>query len=143
MTRIYLDTSALAKRVFLEGESLALRDALDAAKHQGWHLVTSALTRVEVARVARTRIDAELPQAIGRAFVDSMEGVATAHLTRAVLDSARIIGPPVLSTLDAIHLATAVALTVDEVWTYDSRMAQTAEALGLTVCMPGRDSMDA
>ncbi|MGB3375221.1 MAG: type II toxin-antitoxin system VapC family toxin [Microbacterium sp.] len=143
MTRIYLDSSALVKRIFDEAESLALRDALTGAQDRGSHLVTSALARVEAGRVARTRIDAELPRVIGMAATEVMDGVAVASLTRAIMESARIIGPPVLLTLDAIHLATAVALTVDEIWTYDTRMAIAAEELGIPVRMPGRDSMEA
>ncbi|MGF2949766.1 type II toxin-antitoxin system VapC family toxin [Microbacterium alcoholitolerans] len=142
MTRVYLDSSALIKRIFDERESLALRDALTDAEQQGVHLVTSALARVEVGRVARTRIDADLPRVVGMAATEAMDGISTAHLTRTVMDSARIIGPPVLRTLDAIHLATAVALSVDEIWTYDIRMAQVAEELGIPAVMPGRDSID-
>jgi len=143
VTRIYLDSSALVKRVFDEAESVALRDALTRERDAGSHLVASALARVEVARAARTRMDAELPQVVGMAGTDAMDGVSLAHLTNAVLESARIIGPPVLRTLDAIHLATAVALNAHEIWTYDHRMADVAEELGIPVRMPGRDSIGA
>lgn len=141
MTRIYLDSSALMKRVFDEAESGALRDGLMRAHEAETHLVTSSLARVEVARATRTRIDAGLPANATLAATDAMDGIATAHLTRAIMESARTIGPPVLRTLDAIHLATAVALAADEIWTYDARMAQTAEELGIPVRTPGRDSI--
>ncbi|MFT4219318.1 MAG: hypothetical protein QM611_02200 [Microbacterium sp.] len=36
-----------------------------------------------------------------------------------------------------MHLATAVALGADEVWTYDQRMATTAEELGIPSRAPG------
>jgi predicted nucleic acid-binding protein len=141
MTRAYLDSSALVKRIFDEPESTALRAALDQAHDDGVHLVSSALARVEVGRVARTRLDFDVARVVAMASIEAMDGISTAHLTKAVLDSARIIGPPVLRTLDAIHLATAVALSADEVWTYDDRMAQVAEELGIPSRMPGRDAV--
>ena len=56
---------------------------------------------------------------------------------RMEVEQARIVGPPLLRSLDAIHLATAVALAADEVWTYDQRRARTAEELGILSRMPG------
>lgn len=51
-----------------------------------------------------------------------------------------MIGHPPLRTLDAVHLATAVLLS-DELTAfiaYDHRLANAAEAAGLTVATPGK-----
>ena len=55
-----------------------------------------------------------------------------------ILDSAGILEPRVLRTLDAIHLATALALgdDLDAVVTYDERMAEAAKLVGLATAMP-------
>jgi predicted nucleic acid-binding protein len=55
-----------------------------------------------------------------------------------ILDAAGILEPRVVRTLDAIHLATALALGDDlaEILTYDRRMAQGARLLGLPVSSP-------
>ena len=53
-------------------------------------------------------------------------------------DRPAAIGPPLLRTLDAIHLATALALVpdLDAFVTYDDRLAEAARALGLPVVRP-------
>ncbi len=135
--RIYVDSSALVKRMFDEPDSDALREAFAAAPEAGDAFATSALARVEVARVARARLDVDAPRDIAIASAEAFRGVAVAAMSKPVLESARIIGPPLLRSLDAIHLATAVALGVDEVWTYDQRIATTAEELGILSRMPG------
>lgn len=65
-----------------------------------------------------------------------MEGIGIAPMTGPILESARIIGPPVLRSLDAIHLATAVAVGADELWTYDERLASASEEIGIVARMP-------
>lgn len=128
---VYLDTSAVLKRIFIEKESDALQDALSAVLAADGRFVTSALARIEVSRALRRRSDAEPPVRLARAFVEALAGVATAAITDEIVESARIIGSPFLRSLDAVHLATAVALGVDELWTYDQRMAEAAEELGI------------
>ncbi|MEA2549919.1 MAG: uncharacterized protein QOE42_2517, partial [Chloroflexota bacterium] len=55
-----------------------------------------------------------------------------------IADPAGIVGPPTLRTLDAIHLATALALQpdLDGFATYDDRLAAAARGLGLPVVSP-------
>lgn len=55
-----------------------------------------------------------------------------------VLDGAAAVGPPSLRTLDAIHIATALMLEdeLDTLVTYDRRMQEAAEALGMVVVAP-------
>lgn len=55
-------------------------------------------------------------------------------------DEAARLGSPQVRALDAIHLATALAIGDDdlEFITYDDRLADAARAEGLTVVQPGR-----
>lgn len=138
--RIYLDSSALVKRVALEPEHDALEQALAAAVADGHLLVSSALARVEVSRALRSLLDAEHPARLARAARDAFDGVAIAPLTGPMLESARTIGPPVLRTLDAIHLAAASAVEAGELWTYDDRLAAASEATGIVRLAPGSDA---
>ena len=58
----------------------------------------------------------------------------------AVLKTAGSLPPATLSSLDAIHLATASLLhtSLGVVVTYDARMADAALTLGMDVRSPGR-----
>ena len=55
-----------------------------------------------------------------------------------ILDAAGVLEPRILRTLDAIHVATALAIGDDlaEIITYDDRMADAARLLGLPVTSP-------
>lgn len=132
---LYLDTSAAAKIVMDEPESGALADELsrwpDAA--------TSALTRVELPRAIasrqhrdpRVRVDQHL---LFGFFAATLE----LALDAGVLDAAASLPPPTLRTLDAIHLASALALGDDlaAVISYDSRMVGAAESADLPTLQP-------
>lgn len=139
---LYLDTSAAMKRAFLEEGSAELRDQITEVIAAGDRFVTSDLTLVEVARGARRRIDEETPLALQRATDAALGDTATAPIDDRVVTSARLIGPAVLRSLDAIHLATAILVKAAELWTYDDRLAQAAREMGILARMPGRDCMD-
>ena len=59
-------------------------------------------------------------------------------LSDAVIENASRLPDPLLRSLDAIHLATALLIRedVDAVLTYDDRLAEAARAHGLTVAAP-------
>jgi len=61
-------------------------------------------------------------------------------LDRAVQDLASDIGHPLLRTLDALHLASAILLTEEltAFIAYDHRLASAAQAAGLHVATPGQ-----
>ena len=125
-----LDSSALVKLVDQEPESEALAQFLHLRPHQ----VSSALARVEVVRAARTRGPAAVAKA--RVLLDALRLFA---LDEELLDSAAEVGSPGLRSLDAIHLASALAMgrTLGALVTYDRRMAAAARQLGLPVIAPG------
>lgn len=135
----YVDSSALLKRVLAEAQSGALEDHLEAVAAAGGALVTSSLAVVEVTRALLRREDGGAGGAGGaaRLAADALAGVATAPLGAEVVALARRCGPAALGSLDALHLATALLLDVDEVVVYDARLRAAAAAAGLVVSSPG------
>lgn len=129
---IYLDSSALLKLVRREAETDALSEWVE--QRRALPVVTSELGRVEVLRAARKLGDPALAEA--RAVVGDLDLV---RLDRAVQDIACEVGDPMLRTLDALHLASALLLgdTLDTFVAYDRRLASGAEAAGLAVATPG------
>ncbi len=125
----YLDSSALVKLAVAEAESNALRRYLNGRRA----LVSSALARTEVGR-------ALLP--LGAAAVARGDAVLArvdlVSVSNRVLRAAASLGPNVLRSLDAIHLATAAQLGDDLaiLVIYDHRMASAALAMGWEVVAP-------
>ncbi|HLG73304.1 MAG TPA: type II toxin-antitoxin system VapC family toxin [Chloroflexota bacterium] len=125
----YLDSSAFVKLSIPEAESAALREYL-----RGWaKSASSALLRTESMRALRPH-----GQEAVRAARAHLEDVLLVDVDTAVLELAGIIGPEVLRSLDAIHLATAQLLGSDlgVIVTYDRRLAAAAGELGLPVASP-------
>ena len=127
----YLDSSALVKTIVEEPESRALMRWLDGKER----LVTCELVRVETVRAVRV----SHPGAVQRA----RQAIATLTLIRlddALYDAAADLEPASLRSLDALHLAAALSLgrELAGVATYDVRMTEAAQTLGLSVEAPGR-----
>lgn len=130
---IYLDSSAVLKLVRAEDETPALRDWLVARPDEP--LVTSELGRVEVLRAALR--SGERVASTARLALGDLDLVP---LDRPVQDLASTIGGPVLRTLDALHLASAVLLRdhLTAFVAYDHRLADAARTEGLVVETPGQ-----
>ncbi|WP_322760857.1 type II toxin-antitoxin system VapC family toxin [Frankia sp. Cr2] len=133
-TRIYLDTSAVAKLFIAEKETPDLRQWL-AHRPEPPHLVSSALLGVELIRL----LGLVNPTAVGAAESFLAADVDIVEVTPPVLGDATCVPPPGLRTLDAIHLATALDLgdALDVMLTYDKLLAEAARATGLVVESPG------
>ncbi|MGH7912944.1 MAG: type II toxin-antitoxin system VapC family toxin, partial [Candidatus Dormibacteraceae bacterium] len=100
----YLDTSAFVKLCWPEPESSALMSYL-----QSWPLrASSALLWTEVLRAAQRQ---PVPR-IGRVQT-VLRRVALIDLDRSLFRQAGMLLPPDLRSLDAIHLAAALALGPD------------------------------
>ena len=129
---IYLDSPAVLKLVRAEDETAALREWLGMRPDEP--VVSSELARVEVLRAARRLGEPALAEA--RAVVGDLDLLL---LDRAVQDVACDIGNPLLRTLDALHLASAVLLggELTALVTYDDRLADAARGAGLVVAAPG------
>jgi predicted nucleic acid-binding protein len=127
---VYLDSSAAAKLVVEETESLALRQWL--AAHGDW--ISSALLRAEIVRALKRAPRAETRYQ-ARELLASLTLIA---IDNSVLTTAGELDPPALRTLDAIHLATALRLAdeIDAVVTYDRRMIEAATLIGLSAASP-------
>ena len=128
MTTAYVDSSALTKLAIDEAESGAMRR---------WY--------VDHERVACSRIGViETRRAVSRGphdpeHLDTILGsVEIIELDPTIAEHAARVGPPSLRTLDAIHLASAVAVSseIDAFVTYDDRLAEAARAMGLPVVRP-------
>ena len=132
MTTLYVDSSALLKRVFIEAESSAVRSLLRESNAAGDLLTSSSLAWLEVWRALRRSGIANVSSVVPRALA----GIAEFPLSDSVLVRARQAGDGGLRTLDAIHLASAVAVGADSVLTYDDRLAESVAAAGLAVLAP-------
>jgi predicted nucleic acid-binding protein len=125
--RAYFDTSAIVKLSHVEACSQSLIDYLE----QDLEVSTSIVSEVEAGR------------ALGRAGVDRDEAINGFYLLALdddVRREAARIGSLLLRSLDAIHVATALAIGDRdlEFVTYDDRQAEAARSAGLKVVQPGR-----
>ncbi len=126
----YLDTSALAKLVVVEPESRALHTWVTTPDRV---LVSSDLARTELLRTVRRVAPNLAVQA--RAVLDAL---VLLRVTTAVFEEAARLEPAGLRSLDAVHLASALALgdDLDGVVTYDDRLAEACALHGVPVVAP-------
>jgi predicted nucleic acid-binding protein len=128
LTVAYVDASALTKLALDEPGSDAMRRwYLEATR-----VICSRIGIVETRRaVTRREHDpAHLETVLGSVEVIDFDAAIAGH--------AGTIGPAALRTLDAIHLASAMAVMgeLDAFVTYDDRQADAARAVGLPVVRP-------
>lgn len=133
---VYVDSSALVKRVIAEAESDAVEDALATHVGVGDAVVSSSLAWIEVERAVRTALTDDERTDIGATVRAAMAGVGERPITQDVVSLARRIEPRVLRSLDAIHVATAVLLDVDVLIAYDDRLADAARSNSVRVIAP-------
>jgi predicted nucleic acid-binding protein len=127
----YLDASAAVKLLLNEPESTALRRWL--AKRP--RPASASFLRVELVRSIRR---AGLPGLLARsqALLRTLDLV---QVDEALFERAASLDPVELRSLDAIHVAAALELggRLEAVVSYDERMLNAAEALGLPTARPG------
>lgn len=129
---ILVDTSALAKLLVEEESSAALRASLAEQSGGGESFAVSTLAIVELRRLAiRLRIGPEHVEPVVRPF-------RVLRLTEGILQLAGRLPYQHLGTLDALHLATALAAEAPGILTYDDRQADAARHEDLEVIQPGR-----
>ncbi len=123
----YLDTSAAMKLLVEEPESAGLLNEL---QHTPRRLVASWLLHAELHCAAGRH-----PDVIHSGDVTTvLDAVSLVDLTRGDLLAAGTHTP--LRSNDAIHLAVALRLGVDEIVTYDVELAPAARTAGLAVVTP-------
>jgi predicted nucleic acid-binding protein len=127
---VYIDSSAVVKLIFDEGETRALEGFLVERPLR----FCSIVGRVEVLRIARS-VDDDLVVAQAQ---EILNGIHLVELDARTIRRAVDVGPRPLRALDAIHLATALSLEPDlaGMVVYDQRLADAARAAGLTVWAP-------
>jgi predicted nucleic acid-binding protein len=113
----YVETSAVAKLLFAEEESRALKAFLDRTVRDSGSAFSSILLETELRRAAlRHRAPQDLvTDVIGRFDLLPGDGVRS---------------------LDAIHVAIALRIEAEQFVTYDARQAEAAAGAGLLVLSP-------
>lgn len=131
MALLYLDSSALVKLVAREAETAALLALLEPRPE----VVSSALARVEVLRAVGRASRWEKQRARAGEVLSRVTLVA---VDDPILEAAASLRPEDLRSLDAIHLATALALRpeAEALVSCDARLNAAAKALGLAVLTP-------
>ena len=126
----YFDSSAIVKLVHLEPESQALIDYLCDDQIEA---STSVIAEIEVWRALKRL------RAAGSEASEAMRGFFLLNLDAETREDAGNLGASTLRSLDAIHLATAMAIDHEvEFITYDERLATAAREHRLRVVQPGR-----
>jgi predicted nucleic acid-binding protein len=130
VSAVYLDSSAFVKVVVRERGSAALRAFLAGSEARR---VSSALLRTEAMRAVR-----DLGPDAMATVREGIRRVDLIGIDDRILDVAGSLPPGVLRTLDAIHLASALAVgdDLDAIVTYDDRMVAAARLVGLPTVTP-------
>lgn len=125
----YLDASALVKLVLPERETDALREALAKWSRRA----TSRIAVVEVLRAVIRREQTVEPAARGL-----LARLSLIAITDRLLVSAVSVRPAELSSIDALHVASAVGLghSLAAFVSYDERQLEAAATLGLPTASP-------
>jgi uncharacterized protein len=131
---VYIDTSVILRILFREPNPIEVWGKWDRA-------LSSSLWRVEALRnVDRLRLSGDLSD---NDVADLVREIRTVHetlaiypLTERILQRASETFPTVVGTLDAIHLATALAIRqvepIDLLLTHDGQLAIAARSVGFT-----------
>lgn len=127
---VYVETSALTPLIKREKSSLAIREYLDDLSEDGHLLLSGRLTETELRRAAHRY---HLPQSQATAILEALE---IEEQTRAHFRIAGTLGSPNLRSLDALHVATAVASGCQAMVTLDRRVADASESVGIPVLDP-------
>ncbi|MGW0890338.1 PIN domain-containing protein [Saccharopolyspora sp. NPDC002578] len=134
--RVYVDSSALLKRAVREAESEPLAEEIDRFHREGVLLVSTSLAWTEVARALRNRGSMSY-QEVADDLRAAMSGIAEHPLDSEIMNLSRRVEPDLLRSLDAIHLAAAIALDADLMITYAARLADATVKNGILVSAPG------
>lgn len=127
---IYLDASAIVTAVVRRPHASALREFLESRPQE--ETCTNTIGFVEVIRTCD--LIGSFPNLMARLLTDHTEIPLNDQVRD---DAARVPGS--VRSLDAIHVATAARLGRDltALVTYDRRMAEVAQSVGLPVAAPG------
>jgi len=123
-----VDSSAAAKLVSAEAETSALQEFLSEVGDV--QILASVLLETELRRTAsRQRATQSEVSAV-------LSGIDLLAAPRGLFHEAGLLPVPGLRSLDAIHLATALRIEATVLVTYDRRLGDAAEALGIPTVAP-------
>lgn len=124
---VYVETSALTPLIKKEDTSLSIRDYLGDLVEDGHLLLTGRLSETELRRTCHRY---GVPQAQATSVLEALaiEEQAPSHFKLA-----GTIGSANLRSLDALHVATAVATGCSAMITLDTRVAEASESVGIPV----------
>lgn len=132
---IYLDTSAATKLLGCEPE----RGSMHATLHGAERVGSSVLLRIEMHRLTRNGPTEPTREQLG-AVENMLGGTALVSIDASVVETACRL-PGHIKSLDAIHLATALALNSGKdpvtMLTYDKELAEASIDNGLRCASPG------
>ena len=128
MTLAYIDTSACGKLLVEEAHSAALAAFVNSLAEDS--LIASQLLETELRRMATRHA---LPQA---AVTEILSRISLVLPERDFFHRAGLLPGRHLRSLDALHLITALDAEADTVLTYDQRMVDAAESIGMPSVSP-------
>lgn len=126
--KVYLDSSELVHRAQAIRVGSKWRPPLE--NLDVYSLATSAIARVEINRAL---LRSESPDAAQQLTTKALTDIDSLAPSFAILEAAAVLPVRFLKALDAIHLATALAVAADFVLTGDRQMQRACEELGLAV----------
>ncbi|HEU4343108.1 MAG TPA: type II toxin-antitoxin system VapC family toxin [Candidatus Binatia bacterium] len=132
---VYVDTSVILRILFREPNPVGVRGKWERAFGSNlWRV--EALRNVDCLRLSGDLSDEEVA-ALVRDIRVVHETLAIYPLTERILQRASESFPTVVGTLDAVHLATALATRevepIDLLLTHDSQLGTAARSVGFTV----------
>jgi uncharacterized protein len=126
--RIYIDASAAAKLVSAEAETTALQAFLSELGDA--EILSSVLLETELRRTASR-------QGAAQSEVSAvLSGVGLLAAPRGLFHEAGLLPVPGLRSLEAIHLATALRVESTVLVTYDRRLNDAADVVGIATVAP-------
>jgi predicted nucleic acid-binding protein len=134
---VYLDSSALIKRVVEEEHAVELVERLSELELGANQLLTSTLGWIEVTRAVKARAERLGLGSLDDLDAQALSGVAAQPVSYDVVSLARKIGPMTLRSLDAIHCATAALVDAEILISYDARLLEAAATIGFRTESPG------
>jgi predicted nucleic acid-binding protein len=133
--KVYVDTSVILRILFREPNPVEVWGNWERAFSSSlWRV--EALRNVDRLRLSGNLFDEEVADLVREIRVVH-ETLAIHPLTEKILQRASESFPTVVGTLDAIHLATAIAITevepIDLLLTHDGQLGTAARSVGFTV----------
>jgi len=126
--RIYVDSSAAVKLVSAEAETSALQGFLSDVGNA--EILSSVLLETELRRTASRQGAAQ------GEVSEVLSGIDLLAAPRGLFHEAGLLAVPHLRSLDAIHLATALRIEASVLVTYDRRLGDAAEVVGIPAVAP-------